>query len=56
MDNVIEFDNFKQKRPELVWQCIECDNQTFYILVDSTVECTKCSWKSRNPALQETEE
>lgn len=43
MTKVVDLGEYKEKRPEIVWEC-RCGSQKFYILQDSGgAKCTNCS-------------
>lgn len=40
--NVVELSDFREKRPEYVFECKACTGQHFYLHVDGTIECRSC--------------
>lgn len=43
MSNVIDIGEWKEKKPQIVWQC-ECGCQLYYILnVNGELQCSQCS-------------
>ena len=51
--DVLNLEDFREKRPEWVFQC-ECTSQLFFLHYDGTIECRSCKlirqsieWKHR---------
>ena len=47
MTEVVNLDNFREKKPDLVYQCTNCGGQLFFLLWDEDVkkpllECRNC--------------
>lgn len=42
MSDVTDIDDFRPKRPEMVFECSGCSGQHFYLHNDGTVECRSC--------------
>ena len=38
---VLNFEDFRLKRPEMVWECT-CGGQHFYLNLDGSIECRSC--------------
>jgi len=41
MSEIVDIADFRQKRPEYVFEC-KCGSQHFYLQVDGVIECRSC--------------
>lgn len=41
MNDVVDLEQFRPKKPEMIWEC-RCGGQHFYLNKDGTVECRSC--------------
>lgn len=55
-DNVVVMGDWREKNPEIVYQCLNCLHQQFFICEEGVIECAACSFRMKNPCWIDPEE